>query len=145
MAIRTNAAAVKLLLAPGGDYDIETNPDINPSIETASSFVDEVAVNAVAKSIPITDARLELMERWLAAHAYKQSDKTLAAKTTDGASATYDGKTDKGFQSTLYGQMALRLDPTGTLALIDATDSAAFECEAHYAGGLPTDEPADID
>lgn len=115
---RTNADAVKLVLAPGKDYNTRTNPDLTPFIDTAAAVVDDAIENALANAVTITSARAELMERWLAAHFYKCSDRQFASKNTQGASASYTGKTGMNFNATTYGQTAMSLDPSGSLLAI---------------------------
>jgi len=115
---RTDATAVKAVLAPGQDYDLETNPDLTPFIDTASAVVDDAVESAADNGITITSVRAELIERWLAAHFYKCSDRQFQSETTAGAGGQYTGKTGMNFNLTTYGQTAMSLDPSGTLITI---------------------------
>jgi len=127
--MRTNANAVKALLLPGRDYDSEQAPSLNPFIETASAMVDDVVSCMAAKGATAYPAkRLELIERWLAAHYFKVSDKGYSSRSTEGASGNFDGQTAMYLESSLYGQTALRLDPSGCL-------DAAGGKELKIAGG----------
>jgi hypothetical protein len=105
----------------GDDYGARedgTLPDLTPFIATAGAITDRVAERATADGVTTTDDGLELLERWLAAHCYAQSDRPTSFRGTDRAQATFDGKTGMHLQSTLYGQTAMVLDPTGFLAVI---------------------------
>lgn len=137
---RTTSAAVALVLGDSsthekaaGDYDGVR--DLSPFIETASALVDDVVDCASEKDITISDTRAELIERWLAAHAYALSDQTYKSKSTDSASASFHGETGKGIESTKYGQMALSLDPSGCLKEL----SAGVRVEMIW-GGKPVSE-----
>lgn len=111
MAIRTTATAVRTI---GG---FPTSLDVDAFIETASSLVDEVAACAGSK---LSDARLELIERWLSAHFAKIMSPDVISKSIAGASVSYDGrgKGGQGLSSTSYGQQALLLDSSGCLLKI---------------------------
>jgi len=113
---RTSSAAVQGVLLR--DYDTQHNPVLTPYIDTASAIVDRVAACAIAKGKTLAATELELLERWLAAHFYKCSDQQFASKSTDGASASYTGKTDEGIRSTKYGQTAIDLDASGCLSAL---------------------------
>ncbi len=126
---RTSAAAVKLVLGDAsthadgaGDYD--GTRDLTPFIDAASAIVDRVVTCATAKGITLSASVLELIERWLAAHAYCLSDQTFASKSTAGASASFHGQTGMHLESTRYGQMAAALDYSGCLNSIGNRRSA---------------------
>jgi len=111
MPVHTNATAVELLL--GDDYDAQRVGGLQPFIDTANAIIDSVEACA---GTTLTESRLELMERWLSAHCYCQSDPTYANESKGGASGAYTGQTGMFLESTRYGQMALSLDSTGCLA-----------------------------
>lgn len=125
---RTNANAVKLLL--GADYDCgdaqRPARNLQPYIDTANAIVSRVATCATLKSTPLSSGELELLERWLAAHYYQQSDQGYSARTTADASGTFHGQTGMGFESTKYGQSALGLDFSGCLMSIGKKRAAAI-------------------
>lgn len=112
---RTTADEVKAVLAPGRDYDLRGNPSLLPFIDTASILIDKVDELAEG-TYPAK--KLKLMEMWLSAHFYKQSDKDFSSRSTSGASGSFAGKTDMGLNSTLYGQSAQALDTEGYLSEI---------------------------
>jgi hypothetical protein len=113
---RTTSSAVQGVLLR--DYDSRDNPSLTPFIDTASSVVDDVALCAVNKGTPLSDAKLELIERWLSAHCYAMNDQPYAEKKTMQASAVFQGRTGMYLEATKYGQMAVSLDPTGCLSAI---------------------------
>lgn len=118
MAIRTTSAAVQALMLPGKDYDTENAPSLTGFIATASVIVDRAVTCASNRGITISDTESELMERWVAAHAYCMSDPTYASKSTQGASASFTGQTGMHLEQTRYGQTAMDLDPSGCLARV---------------------------
>jgi hypothetical protein len=81
---------------------------------------------------------LELIERWVAAHAYKCSDKDFTSRTTAGASGTFAGQVGMGLEATLYGQMALRLDNHGYL--LATADGGIPEAGGVWLGKNPRDQ-----
>lgn len=111
MSVRTTERAVKAIL--GGHYDGTSG--LQPFIDTASSLVDDIA----AADSSISSTRLELIERWLAAHYYEHADPITASRSTGRASGQFQGRTDMGFDSTKYGQEAKRLDTSGLLVKLD--------------------------
>lgn len=116
---RTTTGAVQGIL--GSDYDTRRSPDLSPRIETAATLVDDIVAKATELSIPLTDTRLEVIERWLAAHLYCITDRPYKSRSAGGASGTFDGNTDKGLDATLYGQTAKVLDTTGFLSSLGSS------------------------
>lgn len=104
-------------MTPGKDYDVARRPSLKPFVATANVIVNRLVTKAEASTpaITISTADQELLERWIAAWAYKNSDLQLAEKSTSSASGKATGKTEKGLESNFYGQTALTLDPTGLL------------------------------
>lgn len=119
---RTTPAAVKEIMAPGGDYRAKTAPSLNPFIDSASATIDDLVYEAEKTNNPwkelLTPTRLEMIERWLAAHDYQQSDKGYTSRSTQGASGSFQGQWQMGLDSTSYGQRAKALDPTGLLPVV---------------------------
>lgn len=118
MARTTSELVQGLLLSDYGPTRSGATPSLTPFIDTASAIVDQVATCATAKGSTLTSTQLELIERWLAAHAYCQSDQPYAEKKTQEASAVYQGRTGMNLDGTKYGQMAQTLDPTGCLSTL---------------------------
>jgi hypothetical protein len=118
---RTNADAVKGVLrlgSEGGDYDDDFSPSLIPYIDAASMLIDQAVTCAAKKNKALTTTQQEILERWVAAHFYCCSDRTYQARNTAQAGGTFSGQTAMYLEATLYGQTAMRLDPSGCLAAI---------------------------
>ena len=111
MTWRTSESAVRSII------ETDSALTVTPFIDQASVIVDDLVVNDVDSLLSV--ARLELIERNLAAHFYSRRDPQYQSKATAGASATFQGQTGMGYDSTYWGQDAKRLDLTGRLALMD--------------------------
>ena len=99
---------------------IETTlTDIDPFINTANMFV----TNALG-STDLTYNTLQEIEKYLAAHFLSVRDQRVKSEKVDVLSTTYTGEFGKGLEMTQYGQTAILLDWTGTLAKI-AKDGVA--------------------
>lgn len=110
---RTSSALVKGLLLR--DYDSRNNPSLTPFIETASLIVDQVSACAARKGLTVSDAFLEMMERWLAAHYYTKNNPTYSSKSNDGRSASFirDPKVPEPYKAG-----AMEMDYTGCLTAV---------------------------
>ena len=99
---------------------VSSDPSLSVSIfiDTASSLIDKVESCDTANELSAKDLRL--IETWLAAHFYAIRDQQYQAKTTEGASATFQGQTGMYLDSTQWGQQAITLDITQCLAKINA-------------------------
>jgi hypothetical protein len=118
--VRTTAAAVQSVLMD--DYGPRVDgslPDLQPYISSATVVVDRVAFMAAARGLPLLDSELELVERWLSAHMYCQSDRQVQSRSQGGVSGSFGGQLTDGFQSTTYGQTACRIDYSGSLQALD--------------------------
>lgn len=117
MARTTSDLVIAIL---GSNYGVIQGslPSLTPFIDIASAIVNRVAICADNKEDPLTATELELLERWLAAHAYVQMDQVAQSESTSSASITYQGKTGMNLQGSKYGQMALTLDPSGCLKAV---------------------------
>lgn len=139
---RTNAAAVQGILLK--DYDEENAPSLDPFIATATVVVDRVDDRATDNGLTLTSTELELIERWLAAHFYAVSDKPYQSKSTEGASASFAGQTRMYFAATLYGQMAISIDRSGTLFAM-GSESGRKSARAVWLGKAPSEQIDYID
>lgn len=111
MALRTTGEAVRKIVPTVGDNDI------TPFLDVATALVDKVSAE---DSGGLLNASLLLqMEKWLAAHFYAIYDPQYSEKREENAEAKFQGKTAMGLDSTLWGQMAKRIDVTGYLAALD--------------------------
>jgi hypothetical protein len=96
----------------GGIIEVDENiTDLSPFLTAANELVTEVCVPA-----GYTDARLELIERYLAGHFYAMRDSQITAEAAGPVSTTYQGKVGLFLQNSLQGQSALALDTAGGLA-----------------------------
>lgn len=111
---RTSEAAVKLIL--DRHYDTAHAASLVPFIDTASSLVDKISTNDTTSILSATD--LEIIERWLSAHFYAQSDQLYTSKSTGKASGSFQGQTGMQLENTIYGQQAMLLDASGYLSAL---------------------------
>ncbi len=110
MAIRTTAEKVVGIV----DFDSnagEAEVVLAPFIETAADLVDTHCVPQ-----GLSDAKLELIERWLAGHFYACFTGQVLSETTGTVSATYLWKTGYMLNQTRQGQQAMIVDSSGALA-----------------------------
>ncbi len=122
---RTTTTLVQAVLEVGQAYDTVNNPSLQPFIDSASVIVDRVATCAINRNKTLTDAELELIERWLSAHLYVMSDQQYASKSTSGASASFQGQTQMHLEASKYGQNALDIDYSGCLTAISKRQVAS--------------------
>lgn len=113
MAWRTTEEDVRAIISTDSDNLIA------PFIDTATAVVDYV--ESEDDNDVLTDALLREIEKYLAAHFYEHLDQAYTSKSTDGASAAFQGQFGMGLDSSKWGQTAKRLDVTGTLAAMDRT------------------------
>lgn len=81
-------------------------------IGIANDLVDDIA----DADSSIGADRLEHIETLVAAHLAAAQDQRAESRSSASRSVSYQGDTGMHFESTQYGQHALSLDPTGTLA-----------------------------
>jgi hypothetical protein len=108
MAIRTTPSLV------AGIIEVDPSIDLDPFILTASELVTEVC--AIAS---YTVGRLELIERWLAAHFYAIRDPRTTQERAGSVGANFESKVDLNLALTRYGQQAMMLDTQGGLAALN--------------------------
>lgn len=89
-----------------------TDSQINAFINTAHHHVQDNLLNK-----GLSASKLTQIELWLSAHFLAIRDQRVESEGVAGEwQARYQGKTGMGFEATTYGQQALMLDTTGTLA-----------------------------
>ena len=115
MSYTTPMLVQKILGADYGPLPDGTLPDLQQYVDTADVTVLRMQGAAALKGISYTSAELELIERWLAAHAYKCMDQQLSSKGQGGVSGSYKGSGGTDFSASLYGQQAMQLDWAGIL------------------------------
>lgn len=134
MATRTNVVAVAGVL--GNNWDGTTG--LQPFIDAATTIVDDVSNNDAITDKVMTTTKLELVERWLAAHFYHCADPTYQSKSTGKASGQFQGQSEMNFAGSRYGQMAIRLDTSRYLAALDQKGIVGG-----FWGGLPPSQQTD--
>lgn len=102
------------------DLDTSDGGSLDTWIDIANELVDDI--QDVGPSI--SDARLEKIELLAAAHLASAQDQRIDSASRETASVNYQGKTGMDWKATTYGQRAVALDPTGTLA--DSGKRTAF-------------------
>lgn len=112
---RTTAAEVKEIIKTS-----LTEAEVTPYVTSAN-----VLVTQALGSSGLGTAVLQEIERWVAAHMIAVTKTRQATDEKAGtASVKYSGQYGANLSSTSYGQMALTLDTTGTLAALGG--KAAF-------------------
>jgi len=112
---RTTAGNVRLL---SGDFTDMTDPQMEPHILAAFTIVnDNVAADSAATSV-----KLELIERFIAAHFATVFVREATNEKAGTVGATYEGNAAKGqrLDSTRFGRNAILLDDTGSLAYLNS-------------------------
>lgn len=104
---RVTVAEVKAII------DVEDDRDVSPFIELATLLVDENLASA-----GLSAARLKQIELYLSAHytAVTVERGALSVSKLGDALETYKGDYTQGLNLTRYGQQAITLDTSGTLA-----------------------------
>ena len=131
MAIRVTEEEVGSVI----DWDC-TNIDLKPFITVANVIADKVSSCASDKGLSLTSAQLKEIERYLAAHLYALRDAQYQSKSTERASATFQGQTGMGLDLTWWGQTAKVLDFSGCLAAYSAGARASLS----WLGKAPSDQ-----
>ncbi len=130
----------------GKDYDSENERDLTPYITTAEVLASQASDMAIAQARPMSVARLEMMEAWLAAHFYACSDRPYDKRTIDKDQYEFAGKTDgkaRGLSSTLYGQTAILLDTSGYLSSLIGSVPDAVAAAGAGGGSASVSGPGD--
>jgi len=107
---RTTVAKVRLVIDTDTDIPDAT---IDQHITTANVITNNLLDQDTANLL--NSSTLTEIETYLAAHFYALRDLQYQQKKTGDASATFQGKTDMGFNATLWGQQAMALDITNNL------------------------------
>lgn len=108
MAIRATDAGVSDLIE-----GVDSSTTFTPFIAVANALVDEVCLDS-----GYAEARLTLIETWLAAHFYSVMIPQATQEKAGSVAQTLDIKTDLQLQSSRWGQTALILDTAGNLAAL---------------------------
>ena len=111
---RTTDIAVGGIIEWDSDVTKSTHVPLAPFIEIANALVTECC-----STDDYDAARLELIERWLAAHFYTVRDMRAESEGAKGVTEKKQSKVDLGFDTSHYGQTAMRLDTAGGLAALN--------------------------
>jgi len=105
--------------------------DLTPFLLSSDSIVDDEL-----EGKGLEDIRLTKIKEWLAAHFIAVADLRASQETVEGVSASYQYRLGLNLQNTMYGQQAMFLDTSGTLAgLNDKKRSVTPEIRVLKASG----------
>lgn len=117
--------------------EVDETIDMYPFIAAANSLTNRVAT--LDTDSILDTATLKEIERYLAAHCYAHRDQQYTSKSTGSASGSFQGQYGMRLEGTKWGQMALTLDFTGTLASLQRMKNKAT---VNWLG-LPPSEQTD--
>lgn len=120
---------------------VNTDSDIHVGvfIDTANALTDYVA-DKDSRSL-LTTALLKQIELHLAAHFYAHRDQEFTEKKSLDASGKFQGQYGMGLKGTKWGQAAITLDVSGTLASLDSGGGATIE----WLGKPPSEQTDYVD
>jgi len=97
--------------------EIDDDYNLDAFILTANELVTEMCTGTKGPQAPneYSDARLELIERWLTAHFYHILDQRIKTEAAGSVRGEYQHKVDLNLAVTTYGQQAMMLDTNGAL------------------------------
>lgn len=98
-----------------------TGPYVLNFVEDAHLFVEETLI-----STGMTEARLKIIEKYLAAHLYTITKERggITEEETGDSRAAYRKMTGTGLGSTPFGELALGADTSGKLAALSTSANA---------------------
>ncbi len=126
----TTEAQVESIL----DHSLDTGDLLDAFIETAHQMVVD---NLLTSNY--SEAKLELIERWLSAHLYAVAQRPdIQSEHADGAGETYAIPSGgEMLNQTKYGRQALLLDNRGKLAALSKKiESGRIKVVAGYMGRI---------
>jgi len=139
--VRTTKAQVESII----ELDVSVVPDdaaMEPFITVANELVTECCTDTAGPDTEYTDERLELIERWLAAHLYTHRDPRYISEKAGSTAGAFQSRVGLGFDTSHYGQTAMRLDTNGGLAkLNDDTKKGKPRVSAAWLGLAVEDFP----
>ncbi len=106
MTIRTTAELVAAII------EVDEDIDLTPFIEAAASLVSVIVEKARP---PLTEERLEIVERYLSAHVYTLRDPRTTKEDAGPVSESFQSAVDLYLNTSHYGQFAQVLDTSGVL------------------------------
>ena len=136
---RTTSTLVGGIIEWDSDDSKSSYIDMAPFILVANELVTEFC-----SSDDYTTIRLELIERWLSAHFFTIRDPRAESEKAGSVSEKFQSKVDLGFDTSHYGQMAMRLDTEGGLAALNEQIKKGRKVTV-TATWLGTADPTDTD
>ncbi len=121
-----------------GIIEVDSDISLTPFIEVAVSLVTEHC-----SSDDYTSTRLNQIALWLSAHFYTVRDPRAEREKAGSVSEKFQSKVDLGFDTSHYGQMAMRLDTEGGLAALNEQIKRGGKVTAGVTW-LGTADPTDI-
>lgn len=135
---RTDATNVKAIIEVDSTI-IVTDADLTPFITTANELVTELCTGTQGPKTAYSATRLELIERWLAAHFYAIRDPRAKSEKAGSVSVNYQEKVDLNLSVTTYGQQAMMLDTNGALSRLN--DGKGIAVSVLWLGTTTTSAP----
>ena len=105
---RTTDALVSGIIA------VKATIPLTPFIDVANNMVTDVCLDS-----GYTDAKLTLIETWLAAHFYAVRDPRVDMEKAGSVSQKFQYEVDLNLAVTVYGQQAMVIDSDGNLAKVN--------------------------
>ncbi len=99
-----------------GIIEVYTGITLTPFIDAANMLVTEFCTDLTDD---YTAAELIQIETWLSAHFYTVKDMRAEMERAGSVQEKLQSKVDLGFDTSHYGQMAMRLDYHGGLAKLN--------------------------
>ena len=107
---RTTSALVEAII------EVYTGITLTPFIDAANMLVTQCCTDLTED---YTAAELIQIETWLSAHFYTVKDMRAEMERAGSVQEKLQSKVDLGFDTSHYGQMAMRLDYHGGLAKLN--------------------------
>lgn len=122
MAVRTNDAQVRAVI------ETEEDHDLYPFILNANVLIERVKTKAIANGTALTENELTVLETYVAAHLYFLRYPKVAELNQGKIKAKFQvGQLGKGLEASYWGQYALSLDHSGTLAAVTGSSNAGVQ------------------
>jgi len=99
-----------------GIIEVDSDISLTPFIAAANSIVTQCCTDL---DTDYTDEDLQQIETWLAAHFYTVREGRVTEERVGPVSERKQSKVDLGFNTSHYGQMAMRLDFYGGLSALN--------------------------
>ena len=93
--------------------EVDDSISLTPFINAANELVTELCTDS-----DYTDARLKMIEGWLAAHFYLMRDPAISTEKAGSVNVQYQYKIGLQLAQTKQGQTAIMLDTAGNLAAL---------------------------